>query len=99
MTTRSNKYILSENVHVSTHARFSHSRCFKCHVFSVCQNFRCDTTNTHLTMKNRVVNLVKIANFELRRISSIHRYLSVEATQKPVVASVMSRLDHCNSLL
>ena len=38
-------------------------------------------------------------NFELRRINSIRYYLSVEATQKLVLAFVMSRLDNCNSLL
>ena len=34
--------VLSDNVHVLTHARFSYSRYFKYHVFSVCQNSRCD---------------------------------------------------------
>ena len=37
--------------------------------------------DTHLTMKKQVINLVRTANFELRRISSIHHYLSVEATE------------------
>ena len=45
----------------------------------------------HLTLKNQVINLVRTANFELRRINSIRHYLSVEATQKPVLAFVMSR--------
>ena len=53
----------------------------------------------HLTMKNQVMKLLRIANFELRCINSIHHYLSVEATQKLVLAFVMSRLDYCNSLL
>ena len=57
------------------------------------------TLDTHLTMKNQVVNLVRTANFELRRINSTRHYLSVEATQKLVVAFVMSRLDYCNFLL
>ena len=56
------------------------------------------TLDTHLTMKNQVVNLVRTANFELRRINSIRHHLSVEATQKLVSAFVMSRLDYCNSL-
>ena len=55
--------------------------------------------DTHLTMKNQVINLVRTANFELRRINSTRHYLSVEATQKLVVAFVMSRLDYCNFLL
>ena len=57
------------------------------------------TLDTHLTMKNQVVNLVRTANFELRRINSIRHHLSVEATQKLVSAFVMSRLDYCNYLL
>ena len=57
------------------------------------------TLDTHLTMKNQVKNLVRTENFELRRINSIHYCLSVEATQKLVLAVVISRLDYCNSLL
>ena len=41
---------------------------------------------------------VKTLGVELRRINSIRHYLSVEATQKLVLAFVMSRLDCCNSL-
>ena len=55
--------------------------------------------DTHLTMKNQVINLVRTANFELRRINSIRHYLSVAATKKLVLAFIMSRLDYCNSLL
>ena len=74
------------------------SRYFKCHVFSVCQNSRCDTryASDH---KNQVINLVRSANFELRRINSIRHYLSVEATQKLVFAFVISRLDLCKTVL
>ena len=57
------------------------------------------TLDTHVIMKNRVINLVRTAHFELRRINSIHYCLSVEATQKLVLAVVISRLDYCNSLL
>ena len=57
------------------------------------------TIDTHLTMKKQVINLVRTANFELRRINSVRHYLSVEATQKLVLAFVMSRLDYCNSRL
>ena len=57
------------------------------------------TLDTHLTMKNRVINLVRTANSELKRISSSRHYLSAEATQKLVLAFAMSRLDYCNSLL
>ena len=58
------------------------------------------TLETHLTMKNQVITLVRTASFELRRINSIRHNLSVEATQKLVLAFVVSRLglDCCNSL-
>ena len=53
----------------------------------------------HLTMTAHVVNQIRTANFELRRIDSIRHYLSVEATKTLVSAFVLSRLDYCNSLL
>ena len=46
-----------------------------------------------------VFNLVRSANFELRRVSSIHHLLSTDATETPVSAFVLSHLDYCNSLL
>ena len=57
------------------------------------------TLDTHLSMKIRVVNLAKTADFELRRITSIRYYLSLEATQPLVSAFVTSRLDYCHSHL
>ena len=44
-------------------------------------------------------NLVRTANFELRRISSIRRLLTTEATATLVSAFILSRLEYCNSLL
>ena len=55
--------------------------------------------DTHLTMKNQVINLVRTVNFALQRINSIRHYLSVEATQKLVLAFVVFRIDYSNSLL
>ena len=52
-----------------------------------------------LTMKTHVSNLVRSANFELRRISSICHLLSTDATKTLVSAFVLSRLNYCNSLL
>ena len=43
----------------------------------------------HLTMTAHVVNLIRTANFELRRTYSIH-YLSVQATKTLVSAFVLS---------
>ena len=60
---------------------------------------RCITYDCHLTIKTHVSNLVRSANFKLRRISSIRHLLSIDATKTLVSAYVLSRLDHCNSLL
>ena len=54
----------------------------------------------HLTMKTQVSNLVRSANFELRRISSIRHLLSTDATKTLLVSAfVLSCLDYCDSLL
>ena len=39
------------------------------------------TFDCHLTMKTHVSNLVRSANFELRRIGSIRHHLSTDATK------------------
>ena len=52
-----------------------------------------------LEMGEQIHNVVKAANFQLRRISSIRRYLTPEATATLVSALILSRLDYCNSLL
>ena len=46
-----------------------------------------------------VFNLVRSANFELRRVSSIHHLLSTDATKILVSAFVLSLLDYCKSFL
>ena len=50
-------------------------------------------------MKTHISNLVRSANFELRRISSIRHLLSPDATKIIFSAFVLLHLDHCNSLL
>ena len=57
------------------------------------------TLECHLSLKTHVLNVVRTANFELRRISSIRRLLTTEATATLVSAFILSRLDYCNSLL
>ena len=57
------------------------------------------TLDCHLSLKTHVLNLVRIANFELRRIGSIRSLLTTEATATLVSAFILSRLDYCNSLL
>ena len=50
-------------------------------------------------MKAHILNIVRTANMELRRISSICHLLTTEATATLISAFVLSRLDYCNSLL
>ena len=57
------------------------------------------TLDCHLSLITHVINLVRTANFELRRIGSIRSLLTTEATATRVSAFILSRLDYCNSLL
>ena len=57
------------------------------------------TLDMRLTMCANVVNRIRTANFELRRIISIRHYLSVQAPKTLVSAFVLSCLDYCNSFL
>ena len=50
-------------------------------------------------MKTDSSNLVRSANFELRRISSTRHYLSTDATYIFISAFVLPHVDCCNSLL
>ena len=55
--------------------------------------------DSHLSMSHQVSAICKSCNFHLYRLSSIKRYLTVEATRNAVQALITSRLDYCNSLL
>ena len=57
------------------------------------------TLDCHLTMNAHVSNIARICYFELRRLASIRRFLTSTATATLVSASVLSRIDYCNSLL
>ena len=50
-------------------------------------------------MTAHVTKVCQLAYTEIRRISSIRRYLSVDATKVLVTSCVLSRLDYCNGLL
>ena len=56
------------------------------------------TLDCHLIMKTHISNLIRSANFELRRISSIRHLLSTDAGLILVSAFALSCLDYCNSL-
>ena len=52
-----------------------------------------------LSMKNHISNVCRGCFLEIRRISSIKKYLNREALIQLVVTTVLSRLDYCNSTL
>ena len=58
-----------------------------------------DLSLTNLTMKQHVIKICQTAYYELKCISSIHRYLTEDAAKQLVTSCVLSRLDYCNSLL
>ena len=52
----------------------------------------------NLTMKNQILNTVKMCNYHLRNIAFIRKYLSEDSAKILVINHVISRLDYCNSL-
>ena len=52
-----------------------------------------------LSMVAHVNHLCKVLYLQLRRISKIRPFLSVDTANKLAVAFILSRLDYCNSLL
>ena len=57
------------------------------------------TLDCHLTMNAHVSNIARTCYFEMHRLASIRRFLPSTATATLVSASVLSRIDYCNSLL
>ena len=54
---------------------------------------------SNLSMKKHVIKICQTAYFELKRISSIHRFLTEDAAKILVTSYILSRLDYCNCLL
>ena len=52
-----------------------------------------------LSMDFQIDNLVRVMQYQLKKISSIRQYVSEDVTKKLVVSLVFSRLDYCNALL
>ena len=52
-----------------------------------------------LSMKQHITKVCQTCYFELKRISSIRKFLTEDATKTLVTSCVLSRLDYCNSLL
>ena len=52
-----------------------------------------------LSMDQQISSMVRIMNFELRRISKMKPFLSQTSLKSVVSSLILSRLDYCNSLL
>ena len=57
------------------------------------------TLGSHLTMNAHVSKIARTCYFEMRRLTSIRRFLTSTATATLVSAFALSRMDYCNSLL
>ena len=55
--------------------------------------------DSKLSMKKHIIKICQTAYFELKRISSIRRFLTEDATKTLVTSYILSRLDCCNCLL
>ena len=52
----------------------------------------------NLTMKNQILNTVKVCHHHLRNIAFISKYLNEETLKLLIHNHIISRLDYCNSL-
>ena len=57
------------------------------------------TFSNNLSMEKHVTNICRFACKEIRRISSIRHYLTIDAIKTLHRAFVLSKRDYCNSLL
>ena len=55
--------------------------------------------DSKLSMKKHVIQISQTAYFEHKRISSLRRFLTEDATKTLVTSYILSRLDYCNCLL
>ena len=54
------------------------------------------TLDCHLTMNERVSNIARTCNFEIRCVASIRRFQTSTATATLVFALALSRIGYCN---
>ena len=57
------------------------------------------TLDMQLNFQAHIAKVVKICRFHIRRAWQIRRYLNEEAAKRIMLATVLCRLDYCNSLL
>ena len=54
--------------------------------------------DSKLSIKKHVIKICQTAYFELKRVSSIRRFLTEDASKTLVTSYFLSRLDYCNCL-
>ena len=57
------------------------------------------TLDSTLSMQNYIRQTAQSCYYQLRRISSVRKFLSTDTTAKLVTSLILSRLDYCNALL
>jgi hypothetical protein len=67
--------------------------------FSSCARNLGFAISDDMSLDKHIATVCRSAYFEIRKISAIRRFLSVQAANTLVCAFVLSRLDYCNSLL
>ena len=55
--------------------------------------------DTNMNMSAHVSKVIKSANYHLRNIGKIRKFLNTDTTKSAIVSLVTSRLDYCNGLL
>ena len=53
----------------------------------------------NMNMSAHVSKVIKSANYHLRNIGKIRKFLNTDTTKSAIVSLVTSRLDYCNGLL
>ena len=66
-------------------------------VVTIVRNLGVLIDNT-LSMKDHILNTVKICNHHIRNIAFIRKYLNEDTLKKVICNHVLSRLDYCNSV-
>ena len=56
------------------------------------------TLDSNMNMQQDLVNTCRSSNMHIRKINSIRKYLSKESTLTLIIATVLMRLDYCNSI-
>ena len=56
------------------------------------------TLDAHMTLEKQISNTCRTSYMQIRRISSIRRYLTVDEVKTLVQVTVTLRLDYCNSI-